>query len=61
MNRVNPNHHLIESGDQPHEDTAVCKAEGCGFRIKHPDRNVRMAASYRHIADLLDPPKEKNA
>lgn len=51
-------HHLIDLGDPPNTDLAKCMAPGCKFSFRHPERNVRLAASHRHIADLLDPPKE---
>ncbi len=57
-----PHQHLIQNGDQPYEDVARCEASGCGFSFRHPDRKVRMAESYRHLADVIDPRnKETNA
>ncbi len=48
--------HVIECGDQPNEDLAMCRAKGCGWTLRHPDRNIRVAESYRHLADVIDPP-----
>lgn len=52
--------HLIQSGDSPNQDVMRCEAHGCPFRVKSPDRNTRLAASYRHLADVLDYQKEQD-
>lgn len=52
--------HLIQSGDSPNEDVMRCEAIGCGFRFKDSNRNVRLAAAYRHLADVLDNQKEQD-
>lgn len=61
MGPVSPFHHQVDLGDSPNPDLAKCMARGCKFSFRHPNRNVRLAAAYRHIADLLDPPKETDA
>lgn len=48
------NFHLVEAGDQPFEDLAECKSRGCGWKFQHKDRNIRMAACYRHLADVYE-------
>ena len=55
VNPVKTDHHLIQDGDSPAETTAVCSMGD--FRFKHPDRRKRLAACYRHLADVMDPPE----
>ena len=52
--------HLVQSGDPPNQDVMRCEAAGCSFRFKSPDRHERLAASYRHLADVLDNQKEQD-
>lgn len=54
-----PENHLIEVGDQPHEDVALCRAQGCSWRFRAASRTALMAAAYRHLADIFDPPTKE--
>lgn len=49
------NHHLVEVGDQPQEDLAICKARGCGWTFRHKSRQLLLAASYQHVANATTP------
>lgn len=49
-------HNIHDCDPNWHPDEARCS---CGkWRMKGP-RNKRLAAAYRHIADMLDPPESR--
>ena len=48
--------HLIQVDDDMAQQAAIC-SQG-DFRFVSKDRNEKMAASYRHLADILTGPSE---
>jgi len=45
--------HTVDIGDDYSGVECRCLATGCNWRFKSESRHERLAASYKHIADIV--------
>lgn len=57
IHALNTISHQIQVDDDIDGRKAICSNPNCGTLYDGTDRNKKMAACHRHLADVLDPPE----